>query len=120
MSVEENQVSPFHIPTSDGERLYAWLVVPLKVYAVHETEFATETSGPLGDVKRKLGFKLLESDPESRLVIYCKKAPSLPEIHFSRFAHHLLVHGVSDIRASQFPGPANEKECWNCRPNTTN
>ena len=68
-----------HIPTSDGEMLYAWLVAPLKLYARHEKEFLEESSGLFGDVKTKVGFKLLESDPESRLVIYCTETTKSPQ-----------------------------------------
>jgi abhydrolase domain-containing protein 12 len=52
--------------------LYAWLVVPLGLYSRHEKEFSIENSMLFGDVKTKIGFRLLASDPESRLVIYCK------------------------------------------------
>jgi len=61
-----------HIPTSDGEKLYAWLVAPLKVYAKHEEAFLRDNGTLFGDVTTKAGFKLLKENPESRLVIYCK------------------------------------------------
>ena len=67
----ENQVTPFRIPTKDGERLFAWLVAPLGLYAKHADEFVSERSGLNGDIEEKLAFKLLRDDPEARLLIYC-------------------------------------------------
>lgn len=40
----KNQVSPFRIPTKDGQRLYAWLVTPLRVYARNECALTGDTS----------------------------------------------------------------------------
>ncbi|PGH23958.1 hypothetical protein AJ80_02020 [Polytolypa hystricis UAMH7299] len=63
-----NQVTPLRIPTTDGERLYAWLVSPLALYEKHETTFQKEDRK--GDIKTKLAFKLLTDDPEAHLIIY--------------------------------------------------
>lgn len=65
----ENQVTPFHIATKDGYRLFTWLVAPLGVYARHLNEFVHEQSG-VQDVTDKLAFRLLQDDPEARLLIY--------------------------------------------------
>ncbi|KAH7371164.1 Alpha/Beta hydrolase protein [Pyrenochaeta sp. MPI-SDFR-AT-0127] len=65
----KNQVTPFRITTKDNEKLFAWLVAPLGVYARHANEFVEEESG-VEDIKDKLAFKLLQSDLEARLLIY--------------------------------------------------
>ncbi|KAK5136115.1 hypothetical protein LTR08_004166 [Meristemomyces frigidus] len=62
-----NQVLPLRIPTSDGERLFAWLVTPLDLYTQHEADFFAQTTR-YADVK-DVALRLL-NDPESRLVIY--------------------------------------------------
>ncbi|KAL1599840.1 hypothetical protein SLS60_007645 [Paraconiothyrium brasiliense] len=65
----ENQVAPFRIPTKDGERLFAWLVTPLGVYAHHMEDFIQDI--PLQDaIEHRRAFKLLKEDPEARLLIY--------------------------------------------------
>ncbi|KAF2635534.1 alpha/beta-hydrolase [Massarina eburnea CBS 473.64] len=65
----KNQVTPFRIPTKDGERLFAWLIAPLGVYAANATDFVEEKPGQ-GDIEEKVAFKLLRDDPEARLLIY--------------------------------------------------
>ncbi len=65
----ENQVTPFHIATKDGHRLFTWLVTPLGVYARYLNEFVTEQPG-VEDITDKLAFRLLRDDPEARLLIY--------------------------------------------------
>ena len=69
LTQSENQVTPFHIATNDGEKLFAWLIAPLGVYARHADEFIQEQSG-VEDIEEKLAFKLLKNDPEARLLIY--------------------------------------------------
>ncbi|KAF2472715.1 alpha/beta-hydrolase [Lindgomyces ingoldianus] len=66
----KNQVARFRIPTQDGERLFAWLIAPLGVYAEHAEEFINEKSGVDGDIEDKMAFKLLRDDPEARLLVY--------------------------------------------------
>ncbi|KAH7128567.1 Alpha/Beta hydrolase protein [Dendryphion nanum] len=66
----KNQVAPFRIPTKDGERLFAWLIAPLGLYAKRANEFIAEGSSLYTDVEQKLVFKLLRDDPEARLLIY--------------------------------------------------
>lgn len=66
----KNQVSPFRIPTKDGQRLYAWLVTPLRVYARNERALTGDTSTLSENIESRQAFKLLASDPNSRLIIY--------------------------------------------------
>ncbi|KAF2127750.1 alpha/beta-hydrolase [Dothidotthia symphoricarpi CBS 119687] len=65
----KNQVTPFRVMTDDGERLFAWLVAPLGVYARHADEFIQERQG-VANMEERLAFKLLRNDPEARLLIY--------------------------------------------------
>lgn len=65
-----NQVTPFHLKASDGEKLHAWHILPPELYRRHERELVAEPSGIVPDVSARLGFKLLRDDPESRLVLY--------------------------------------------------
>ncbi|KAL9606801.1 MAG: hypothetical protein Q9179_000008 [Wetmoreana sp. 5 TL-2023] len=66
----KNQVAPFYISTPDGERLYSWLVIPLKVYAMNEPALLEEPAAKDTWIENQLAFKFLTRDPESRLVIY--------------------------------------------------
>ncbi|KAI1141985.1 alpha/beta-hydrolase [Hypoxylon sp. FL0543] len=50
-----NQVTPFNLPTPDGE---------------HEQDLLEEPSGLAPDITDRLGFKLLRDDPSSLLVLY--------------------------------------------------
>ncbi|KAJ4354343.1 uncharacterized protein N0V89_006078 [Didymosphaeria variabile] len=65
----KNQVAPFRIPTKDGERLFAWLVTPLGMYAHHVQDFIQEIPAK-DDIEQRRAFKLLKEDPEARLLIY--------------------------------------------------
>ncbi|KAJ5895435.1 hypothetical protein N7495_007126 [Penicillium taxi] len=65
-----NQVTPFSIKTPDGERLYAWHVLPIELYRKHEKALLEEPSGFASDIKSRVGFQLLQNDPEARLVIH--------------------------------------------------
>jgi abhydrolase domain-containing protein 12 len=64
----ENQVVPFRITSKDGERLFAWLIAPLGVYARNSDAFIQEKTGT--DVEHTLAWRLLRDDPEARLLIY--------------------------------------------------
>jgi abhydrolase domain-containing protein 12 len=68
----ENQVSPFSINTPDGEKLYAWHILPLAVYAKNEQLLVEQAPGHTEDYTATGSFKLLANDPESRLVINCE------------------------------------------------
>lgn len=65
-----NQVTPFFISTSDGEKIHAWHVLPLDLYRRHQDKLLAEPSGLSRDITSRLAFKLLRDDPEARLVIY--------------------------------------------------
>jgi abhydrolase domain-containing protein 12 len=65
-----NQVTPFSIRTSDGERLYAWLILPVELYRKHEQPLVAETTGFVSDITSRLAFQLLRDDPQARLVIH--------------------------------------------------
>lgn len=73
----ENQITPFNLSTPDGETLYCWHVLPLSLYAQHEAEILAQPPGPVSDLRETAGYKLLASDPESRLVINCTPPPPL-------------------------------------------
>ncbi|KAF7678996.1 sugar transporter stl1 [Alternaria burnsii] len=64
----KNQVVPFRITSKDGERLFAWLIAPLGVYARDADAFIQEKTGT--DVEHTLAWRLLRDDPEARLLIY--------------------------------------------------
>ncbi|KAH3911631.1 hypothetical protein HBI56_141300 [Parastagonospora nodorum] len=65
----KNQVAPFRIATSDSEQLFTWLIAPLGVYAKHLEDFIAEPSS-VDKIEDKLAFRLLQSDPEARLLVY--------------------------------------------------
>ncbi|TVY40631.1 Monoacylglycerol lipase [Lachnellula subtilissima] len=65
-----NQVTPFCIPTSHGEALYAWHILPLNLYREHEASLLAEPPGFVPDITSRLAFKLLREDPEARLVLH--------------------------------------------------
>ena len=66
----KNQVTPFHIPTPDGELLYAWLVSPLRLYAEREPAFLQDEPGFSTNPTDKAAFKFLADDAEARLIVY--------------------------------------------------
>ncbi|RDL31158.1 Glycylpeptide N-tetradecanoyltransferase [Venustampulla echinocandica] len=65
----ENQITPFNFTTPDHETIYAWHVMPLGLYAKHEAEILRQPSGCAEDITQTKAFRLLQDDPESRLVI---------------------------------------------------
>lgn len=71
-----NQVTPFKLDTSDGERLYAWHLLPLPLYLQNEASLAARVPGFADDVTTTESFRLLKHDPEARLVLYCKRCRS--------------------------------------------
>ncbi|KAK3937200.1 Alpha/Beta hydrolase protein [Diplogelasinospora grovesii] len=66
----KNQVTPFTLTTADGQSLYAWHILPLQVYAQHESELAAQDAGFCHKMTQSVNFKLLRDDPNARLVIY--------------------------------------------------
>ncbi|CAI7600548.1 unnamed protein product [Penicillium bialowiezense] len=66
----KNQVTPFSIRTPDGEQLHAWHVLPVELYRKHEAALLDEPAGIISDIKSRVGFQLLRSDPNARLVLH--------------------------------------------------
>ncbi|RFU32564.1 hypothetical protein B7463_g3782, partial [Scytalidium lignicola] len=65
----KNQVTPFNFTTPDQETIYAWHILPLGLYAEHESELLQQPSGCAEDITKTRAFELLKTDPESRLII---------------------------------------------------
>lgn len=65
-----NQVTPFSIKTSGGHALYTWHILPVELYRRHELELLGEPTGFVSDIRSRLAFRLLQEDPEARLVIH--------------------------------------------------
>ncbi|KAL2117606.1 hypothetical protein VTJ04DRAFT_7266 [Mycothermus thermophilus] len=65
----KNQVTPFRIATSDGESLYAWHILPLSVYAKHQSTLSSQPRGFTPDITATENFRLLREDPDAKLVI---------------------------------------------------
>lgn len=65
-----NQVTPFCINTTDGERLHAWHILPVGLYRKHEHGLLDEPIGLVSDITSRLGFQLLRDDPDARLVVH--------------------------------------------------
>ncbi|KAF8428178.1 Alpha/Beta hydrolase protein [Tirmania nivea] len=66
----KNQVTPFYIPTPDGEKIFAWHVLPLGLYAEHRDILLDHDSGLVEDITQNAAFRLLKNDPEARLLIH--------------------------------------------------
>ncbi|KAL6705665.1 hypothetical protein ACN47E_006454 [Coniothyrium glycines] len=65
-----NQVTPFHLKTSDGETLHAWHVLPLETYRQNQNELRKEPTGLCTEIQNRLSFRLLKEDPTAKLVSY--------------------------------------------------
>jgi hypothetical protein len=71
----KGQVTPFTIPTPDGETLYAWHVLPIDAYLRNEKALSEtgRLQGPVEDFTTTLQFSLLSStSPPARVVINCE------------------------------------------------
>ena len=71
----KGQVTPFTIPTPDGQTLYAWHVLPVDAYVRNEKSLRDQArhTGPVEDVTQTLPFRLLTSiSPSARVVINCE------------------------------------------------
>ncbi|EAA30038.2 alpha/beta-hydrolase [Neurospora crassa] len=71
----KNQVTPFPLHTLDSQTLYAWHILPLGLYARHESALAAQDrssngGGYVPDITTTVNFRLLRDDPEARLVLY--------------------------------------------------
>jgi abhydrolase domain-containing protein 12 len=72
----KNQVTPFHIPTPDGETLYAWHVLPIDAYMHHEKALGKveRPHGSAADFTKTLPFQLLTSKQHpARVVVNCER-----------------------------------------------
>jgi abhydrolase domain-containing protein 12 len=58
-----NQVTPFSLVSSDGEKLYAWHILPVELYRKHEAALLEEAVGFVSDITSRHAFKLLRDDP---------------------------------------------------------
>jgi abhydrolase domain-containing protein 12 len=68
-------VTPFTIPTPDGQTLYAWHVLPIDTYLKNEEALSSigTPQGPVEDFTQSLAFKLLSSTSSpARVVINCE------------------------------------------------
>jgi len=65
----QNQITPFNFTTPDHEILYAWHVMPLGLYAKHESEILQQPAGCADDVRNTKAFRLLLDDPDARLIV---------------------------------------------------
>jgi abhydrolase domain-containing protein 12 len=65
-----NQVTPFALKSADGERLYAWHILPVELYRKHELELVDEPIGFVSDVTSRLAFQLLRDDPDAKLILH--------------------------------------------------
>lgn len=65
-----NQVTPFNIPTSSEDNIYAWHILPIEFYRKNQATLLNETSGATVEVTTKHAFRLLRDDPEARLIIH--------------------------------------------------
>lgn len=78
----KNQVTPFTLKTPDGETLYAWHVLPVDRYALHEAQLQGESSsdGPVEDFTKTIAFKLLTAaeGPPPRVVVSCMYRSTQP------------------------------------------
>ncbi|KAG5298452.1 lysophospholipase and esterase/lipase domain-containing protein [Histoplasma ohiense] len=66
----KSQIQPFNIRTPDNETLYAWHIVPPRLFKDNEAAFlANASSGPAEDVTKTIAFNLLAQDPNARVVL---------------------------------------------------
>lgn len=65
-----NQVTSFNIKTANDEAVFAWHILPIELYRQHEACLLTESTDFVDDVVTRTAFKLLQDDPEARLVIH--------------------------------------------------
>ncbi|GLA66743.1 hypothetical protein AtubIFM54640_009327 [Aspergillus tubingensis] len=65
-----SQVTPFTIPTPDGEQLYAWHILPVELYRQHEQSLVAEPAGLVSNITSRLSFQLLRDDSDARLILH--------------------------------------------------
>ncbi|KAL8836053.1 MAG: hypothetical protein Q9170_003066 [Blastenia crenularia] len=66
----KNQVAQFYIQTPDDQSLYAWLIIPLRVYAKNENSSLEGKASNVIAIQDTLAFEFLTECPESRVVLY--------------------------------------------------
>ncbi|KAH7018381.1 Alpha/Beta hydrolase protein [Microdochium trichocladiopsis] len=64
-----NQVTPFTLQTADGEKLYAWHVLPTSVYLKHEDALLKAAPGRSSAAESTAAFRLLKNDPDARVIV---------------------------------------------------
>ncbi|KAL1837170.1 hypothetical protein VTJ49DRAFT_4180 [Mycothermus thermophilus] len=92
----ENQVTPFRITTPDGESLYAWHVLPLSIYAQHESTLSSQPGGLSPDITTTENFRLLRDDPNAKLIITSQLTQGYRPQHYHTLTgphspYHLLA-----------------------------
>ncbi|CAG9989448.1 unnamed protein product [Clonostachys byssicola] len=65
-----NQVTPFYIPTPDGEKLHSWHILPLGAYIDNQSKLLAQGTGLVDSFEETLNFKLLKDNSNARLVLY--------------------------------------------------
>ena len=88
-----NQVTTFSIRSSDGEQLYAWHILPVKLYRRHEISLAAEPVGFVSDMSSRLAFQLLRESPEARLLIHMHGAAGTVGSGYRVQNYHALSAG---------------------------
>ena len=92
-----NQVTPFSLTTSDGQKIYAWHILPLKTYAANEASLAAEPSGFCEDFSSSPSFKILRQTPNAKLIISCKCSLVVRSRLSISISDPFSVHGVSTL-----------------------
>ncbi len=64
------KVTPFFLESSDGEKLYAWHILPVELYRRHEAALQQEPVAVVSDITSRHAFRLLRDDPSSRLILH--------------------------------------------------
>lgn len=65
-------MTPFFLKTPDGEDIFVWHVLPLGLYKEHRETLVNHEAGLITDPLKSENIKLLQNDPEARLIIHCK------------------------------------------------
>ena len=88
-----NQVTPFSLKTSDGERLYAWHILPIELYRKYELALVAEPTGFISDITSRLAFQLLRNDPDARLILHMHGAAGTVGSGFRVYNYRTLSAG---------------------------
>lgn len=69
----KSQVTSFHLDTPDGEKLHAWHILPLDVYAENQVALVNEDElpGMERNATQSLSLRVLRDDPEARIIMNC-------------------------------------------------